>query len=403
MDSKKESTSNVKVILINSATWEDWNERFQTQAIMYDLLKYVQGKEDLISKPKRPNMAIFPMKKDVAQPQTQSTATETPETVEDDMISFVDLTHEGQKAFNMAWSYYQDDLKLFEKQQEYIRKLKEWISANVSAHLQKTCCKSSDSLPKWYENLRKAAGITKRLEDANARAKYHEALKPPKLKDLPTWVDEWEQAMTTAKDKEVLATTRVSEWFEDFLVVLRGLIPMWAEAYSVNKDPMVDDNSLDFRTVANDLRKVASQYAKKAKLAKGSFGPTFAGEEDQHVSGSQENPVADNEDKKSSKRKRKEKRRSKKKQGKDNPESEELSTSEAPPVKRRSDQEKVCRACQGFHYTQNCFYVFQKKAPESWTPNPRIQKLVDKALKENQSLKDDVDRWMKDIKKEKDD
>jgi hypothetical protein len=57
--------------------------------------------------------------------------------------------------------------------------------------------------------------------------------------------------VTIAKDKEVLATIRVSEWFEDFLTAVRETLPSWAESYEINKDPQVEDNSLDYRTVAN--------------------------------------------------------------------------------------------------------------------------------------------------------
>jgi hypothetical protein len=67
--------------------------------------------------------------------------------------------------------------------------------------------------------------------------------------------------MTTAKNKEVLATTRVSEWFEDFLTALKGLLPVWVEAYGINKDPLVESDSLDYRTVA----KVRMARAKIAK------------------------------------------------------------------------------------------------------------------------------------------
>jgi hypothetical protein len=59
-------------------------------------------------------------------------------------IAFSDLTADGQKSFNMAWTFYQDDLKAYEKQQDHIRKFKEWIAVNVSFHYQKTCCKPTD-------------------------------------------------------------------------------------------------------------------------------------------------------------------------------------------------------------------------------------------------------------------
>ena len=70
----------------------------------------------------------------------------------------------------------------------------------------------------WHKSLKKAAGISKRVEYANAREQYREALKTPNVKDIITWVDSWEQAMTVAMNKEVLATARAWEMiFEDFL------------------------------------------------------------------------------------------------------------------------------------------------------------------------------------------
>jgi hypothetical protein len=63
--------------------------------------------------------------------------------------------------------------------------------------------------------------------------------------------------MTITKDKDVLATARVLEWFKDFLIVIRGTLPMWATAYGINKDSEVEDNALDYHTLANALRRVA--------------------------------------------------------------------------------------------------------------------------------------------------
>ena len=104
-------------------------------------------------------------------------------------ITFTDLTAEGQKSFSMAWTFYQDKTKAYEKQKDLIRKLKEWIAVNVSSHYQQTCCEPTQSMTKWYENLKLAAGIDKRSEETNARKKYQEALKDTKVKDLHLKVD----------------------------------------------------------------------------------------------------------------------------------------------------------------------------------------------------------------------
>jgi hypothetical protein len=372
---------------------------------MYDILGHIQGRENLLQKPLKPTMADYAQRTRPASARRLGQVTSGQGSSNDPRMSpdadirvvFSDLTADGQKSFNMAWTFYQDDLKAYEKQQEHIRKFKEWIAANVSTHYQKTCCKPTESLQHWYENLKKAAGITKRLKNANARDSYRDALKTPKIKDLSTWVDNWEQAMTIAKDKEVLATTRASEWFEDFLITIREIQPSWAEAYAIHKDPFVEENTLDFRTVANDLRRVASQLiktSKPGKVAKGSFGPTFAGEECQHA-GSEEAPKQGNE----GATKRKKGRQSKGKQG-----SEVLPDSTAGQKRKNTSDEvsgRVCRACEGYHGTQYCYYLFPKKAPEEWTPRPHLQKIVEQNLKEDSTLKEEIKRWTKKGDKEK--
>ena len=62
---------------------------------------------------------------------------------------------------------------------------------------------------------------------------------------------------------------------------------------------------------------------------------------------------------------------------------------------------RVCRACEGFHGTRYCYYLFPEKAPEGWTARPRIQKLVDENLEEDPTLKESVTRSAKKKKVEK--
>ena len=160
------SKTTTKTILTTSADWEDWNERFISQAVMCDLYGYIQGKEQLLSKPAEPLLTDYAQK---ARPSARSRSQTQVETQGQTVspqpdhreVIFTDLTVEGQKSFSMAWTFYQDKTKAYDKQKHLIRKLKEWIGTNVSSHYQKTCCKPTESMTKWYENLQKAAGITK--------------------------------------------------------------------------------------------------------------------------------------------------------------------------------------------------------------------------------------------------
>jgi hypothetical protein len=52
----------------------------------------------------------------------------------------------------------------------------------------------------------------------------------------------------------------------------------------------------------------------------------------------------------------------------------------------------VCRACEAPYPTLKCYYLFPHKAPRLWIPKPRVQKLVEEALKEDSTLKEEVER-----------
>ena len=195
---------------------------------------------------------------------------------------------------------------------------------------------------------------------------------------------------------------------------------MWAASYGISKDPQVEDGTLDYRKVANDLRREASQYTettKASKIAKGSFGPTFAGEES-----SDESPRPGSEDatsrtkRASQKRKhssgetpgmayrvneeqhprqKRFKRSSGETPGMADRDVEELQTSKKRNHSSGETPGKVCRACEGPHPTRRCYYLFQRTAPHKWTPKPHVQKLVDRNLKEDSTLKEEIKQWTK--------
>ena len=433
-----------KIVLTTSADWEEWNKRFISQTVMYDLLGHgqVQGNETLLSNPIRPAIAGYPQKGHSITTRTPRSRAQTHDGTlgqasESQTISLEheprvsDLTADGQKSFNMAWAFYQDDIKAYEKQEDLVRKLKEWIATNVSSHYQETCCEPTEPLAEWYKNLKLAAGIDVRSEETNARERYKEALKTPKIKDLITWVDLWEKTMTVAKSKKVVETTKTSIWFQDFLGAIRGILPMWAAAYGISKDSQVDNDTLDHRKVANDLRREAGQYTetrKTSRIAKGSFGPTFADSSEDETSGvkgtsrkrkhaagspervevyrSSEGPRA------STKRKhaagspeRVEVNRSeglhtskKRKHAAGSPERVEVYRSfEGLHTSKHAagspERVEVCRACEGYHPTHRCYYLFRKIAPKRWIPKPHLQRLVDRNLKEDSTLENEVKQW----------
>jgi hypothetical protein len=71
-----------------------------------------------------------------------------------------------------------------------------------------------------------------------------------------------------------------SSWFDDFILAIQGVMPTWITAYRMTKSEDIKNGTLSYRIVGNDfrdqLRAVGKSIEKPAKIAKGSFGPTFA-------------------------------------------------------------------------------------------------------------------------------
>ena len=181
---------------------------------------------------------------------------------------------------------------------------------------------------------------------------------------------------------------------------LAGIMPNWSESYAIHKGDEVEKETITFRIVANDLRKVVDRKQKgTTKIAKGSFGPTFAEVErteegPKNYPGSENCPGSKNCPTKFSMDKQR-------KKGNRN-----SSVKRAPPKRTASHMQqgdnegvlatpRVCRACDGFHSTRRCFYLFPDSRPRSWNPNKRIQGIVDNNLKEDSTLAEEVKRWAK--------
>ena len=88
--------------------------------------------------------------------------------------------------------------------------------------------------------------------------------------------------MLTAQDKRIAATMSVSEWFNDLLFAIEGILPTWAESYGINVRKEVANETLTVREVANELRRIAERGKRRGiRVSRGAFGPTFAGDDSQ--------------------------------------------------------------------------------------------------------------------------
>jgi hypothetical protein len=191
---------------------------------------------------------------------------------------------------------------------------------------------------------------------------------------------------------------------------LAGILPNRPESYVIYKGDEVEDETITFRTVANDLRKVVENILMQdlpalqtvwpteadlqnsptgpANSPGNQFGPTFTEAEPADAGPQNSHKISMNKQrKKGIKKSRKEDAEFRPKRT-----ASHMLQGNSEDVRETSC---VCRACEGFHSTRRYFYLFPDSRLRSWKANKRRQTIVDKNLKENSTLAEEVKQWEK--------
>jgi hypothetical protein len=276
-----------------------------------------------------------------------------------------EMTTAARQAFQLDWTMYQHEFKIYTAEREAIDKLRNWVMKTTTDHIRRTCCNPEDTLEGWYAKLKKQVGVSDSKQKLDARAHYKAATKQLSKapRDPLAWLDNWEQAVTLAKEKDVPEAQHTLIWFEDLSNAIRGFMKEWIVAYEMIHKREIENGTLTFRELANDLRTELTklQPLKVGRVvAKGAFGPSFADLDDT------EQPKEDEQEKRKGKGKRK------------------MTTGES---------SAKCPACgiQG-HTLPNCLYVFPEKANGTFRGRRGRQEEVNKRLEEDDQLRKEVDR-----------
>ena len=408
------------VFLASSEDWESWNLQFQAQAVAGGLWDQIQGVTPFLSEPSAPNPAHHRHKT-----PSQSTITargSTEPVVGDDqsgqtssiIITIADLIADGLRTYQLERTIYQDDKKEYTQQAEAVKQLKQWVLKTVSSHFQLTACDPLHSITQWYSALTSQVGVSEDEAFRNAREAYRLAVKPllRAPKDLIKWSEAWEQAMATAQRKRVPEALNTKSWFYDFLDAVKPILGNWVTSYKLTKEAQL---TLTYRAVANDFREEVRQSTKAripvgSRIAKGSFGPSFAGKEAKNAvqEDAPDSEVEPGSDEGEQKNGRKRQRGSgsgngsgngkRKKQRSSSP--ADLPESKRPkngPKKAPGTAPTTCPCCGQFHRLEKCFYVFPELAPDSFVEREHVRDRVKEALLDK-DLQEEVERLKKNKK-----
>jgi hypothetical protein len=169
--------------------------------------------------------------------------------------------------------------------------------------------------------------------------------------------------------------TDIPTWIETLLEIIRPINGAWVTAYELKVKDKIHQNTLSFREVSAALRVMVAKMRHNTKsFGKGSsFGPTFAGEISSNGQG-MDASLSDQDGDEERKNKRTRKRG---RAGED-------STSK--------EGSRQCPACDKPHDISGCWYLFPNKAHKRWKAFKAIQEKVNKRLKEDSNLAEEVAR-----------
>ncbi|KAK4170956.1 hypothetical protein QBC36DRAFT_108658 [Triangularia setosa] len=398
------NTSNEKsVFLASSKDWESWNLQFQAQAVAGGLWSQIQGFTSFLNEPVAPDLAHHKHKTPsqstiTARARTESVAGDDEASQSNPPITIADLTPDGFRTYQMDWTIYQANKKEYSQQFEIVKQLKQWMLKTISPHFQLTSCDPIEPVTKWYSALKAQAGVSDDEALRNAREAYRLATKPllRAPRDLINWSESWEQAIATAQRKGVPEALHTKTWLYDFLDAVKPVLGHWVTSYKLSKASQL---TLTYRMVANDFREEVRQSTKAripvgSRIAKGSFGPSFAGKEakDANQEDALDSEVEPGSDGGEQNNGRKRQRGSGSKNGERlRKRRKALGTANSPEGRRPTT---TCPCCGQFHHLEKCFYAFPELAPEGFVEREHVRMRVKEALL-NPDLQKEVESLMK--------
>jgi hypothetical protein len=385
MSQKTDSTTEVS--LKGPDNWDDWDHQFKIQATDARLWKHIALGEPLLDEPKPPLTGSYqrqtnPRARIATRPQEAERdlspeRSQTVDTEEDEQVPISALTDKGRASLQLAWQIYNGQDRKYQTQLNAVQALRKWVRTTVSPHYVRIACDPTETLTQWYANLKRHVGVSDDRSRLSAREEYRDALKPlSKLKDWSKWLSNWERAIGNAQSKKVPEALYTAGWVTDFLVSVRPIADTWATSYTISKREQIEKGLITSLDLAHDFRQeMRSRSGLKGRtpnIAKGAFGPSYAGQDnpDQDASGDAQNSAEGGG------------RRRGKKSAKHARASDE---DDALP-------ERSCAACGLPHLLANCFYVFRERAPQWFTENPEVRALVDRLLKTDLGLQEEVRR-----------
>ncbi|VUC29043.1 unnamed protein product [Clonostachys rosea] len=195
--------------------------------------------------------------------------------------SYVELLDEDKEAYKVEQTSHRTLLAQFNREAD-----------GIPPHYTETCApalfhtEERDNIYLFFKNLKDACGINEADRRKRAREAYSDSLRHAEKSktDWQAWINNWEKVMRVARLRKVPDALNSPEWFSDLEEHLDSRFESLLRIVKSQNQSKIDDGTYEpaefIKSFRDELRTFKRGLNKetKPKVSKGSFGPTFQGE-----------------------------------------------------------------------------------------------------------------------------
>jgi hypothetical protein len=413
-------TNNEEIKLTIDRDWEAWEQHLQRLAVGGDIWNLIDpnSTDRPMTKPVSPVLDDYVTPLNIPTPsvntstsnrqlRSRPTAPQNQPGSEERSATpnTSDQTAEQRARYNVAYQQWAQLMKAYNEENHRVQEVRKWIMKTVVSHLQQIACKPTESLRQWYTNLRDAVGVENFDMAQEVRSKYRAATAPVHTmpKDFTAWINRWEIAVGNMEDKSMPEASDAKLWFNDLQTALRGHyeVQNFLSNFRIMKEAELKSNTLSFRKVAFELRKLADNLKPHTRrVQKGAFaaGPTFDGKDDTSEPAIETREVEELQEHPKNKQKKKQTTRTKRPRT----DTTDSASADPRPASRPRYDRPSCKLCSKRHSLEDCWFVFPEKMPSYSNQSRSQQAMADKILSSNPELAAEVARIRERAQEKKD-
>lgn len=146
-----------------------------------------------------------------------------------------------------------------QKQEEAYLRIKNIFLRTVSERLQPRYLHDDKDLRHWYRSLHDNVVGTRVEQLLSVREEYRRhvsVIDPKATNSWEHWLDKWQEIMTKAVAVNLQEGETAAFWIADLRKVFRSIIPHWAETVGLAFDEEIENNTLQPRRIARQLRAI---------------------------------------------------------------------------------------------------------------------------------------------------